>query len=201
MPLLRNYHWGIDVFSRKKRIENHSLMRLNMWTKTKFVWLAVAFCGLTVSLTWAQPSRIEDSSPSANDTLKVVSLEEVNKIASKLMAPCCWSGTVDSHQSPAAEEIKVQIRAALQQGYTEKQILDSFVAAYGERILAKPKAVGFNLMAWILPAIAILLGGVGAWKFPRHSSQPPAKVKPAKPAPSDDPYAQRLERELEEFDK
>jgi cytochrome c-type biogenesis protein CcmH/NrfF len=75
------------------------------------------------------------------------------------------------------------------------------VAAYGERILAKPKAVGFNLMAWILPAIAILLGGIAAWKFLRHSSQSQAEVKPAKPAPNDDPYAQRLERELEEFDK
>jgi cytochrome c-type biogenesis protein CcmH len=125
----------------------------------------------------------------------------VNKIAGKLMAPCCWSGTVDSHQSPAAEEAKAQIRAALQQGYSEQQILDSFVAAYGERILAKPKAVGFNLMAWILPAIAILLGGIAAWKFLRHSSQPQAEAKPAKPVPSDDRYAQRLERELEEFDK
>jgi cytochrome c-type biogenesis protein CcmH len=172
-----------------------------MWRKTKFVCLAVALLGLMVSPNWAQQSHVENSSLGAGDTLKAVSLDEVNKIAGKLMAPCCWSGTVDSHQSPAAEEIKMQIRAALQQGYTEKQILDSFVAAYGERILAKPKAVGFNLMAWILPAIAILLGGIGAWKFLRHSSQPQAAIKPAKPAPSDDPYVQRLERELEEFDK
>lgn len=163
----------------------------------EFLYLVVALLGLMSSPSWAQ----QPASPAANDTSKVVSLDEVNKIASKLMAPCCWSGTVDSHQSPAAEEIKVQIGAALQQGYTEKQILDSFVAAYGERILAKPKAVGFNLMAWILPALAIVFGGIAAWKFLRHSSQPPAKIKPSKPAPSDDPYAQRLERELEEFDK
>jgi cytochrome c-type biogenesis protein CcmH len=176
-------------------------MRLNMWKKTKYVCLVVALFGLMVSSNWAQPSRATDPSPSVNDTLPAVTLEQVNKIAGKLMAPCCWSGTVDSHQSPAAEEAKAQIRAALQQGYSEQQILNSFVAAYGERILAKPKAVGFNLMAWILPAIAIVLGGFAAWKFLRHSSKPPAKFKPAKPAPSDDPYAQRLERELEEFDK
>jgi cytochrome c-type biogenesis protein CcmH len=176
-------------------------MRLKMWRKTKFVCLVLALLGLMVSPNWAQTSRTINPSPSANDTLKVVSLDEVNKIASKLMAPCCWSSTVNAHQSPAAEEAKVQIRGALQQGYTEQQILDSFVAAYGERILAKPKAVGFNLMAWILPAIAILLGSIGAWKFLRHSSQPQAEIKPAVPAPRDDPYAQRLERELEEFDK
>jgi cytochrome c-type biogenesis protein CcmH len=172
-----------------------------MWRKTKFSCLALTLLGLMVSPNWAQPSRYMNQSPSVNDTLKTVSLDEVNKIAGKLMAPCCWSGTVDSHQSPAAEEIKTQIRAALQRGYTEQQILDSFVAAYGERILAKPKAVGFNLMAWILPAIAILVGGIFVWKFLRHSSQPPAKSESAKPAPPDDPYAQRLEDELAEFDK
>lgn len=159
--------------------------------------LVVGLFALMLSPSWAQPP----ASPSANDTLPAVTLEQVNKIASQLMAPCCWSSTVDAHQSPAAEEVKAQIRAALQRGDTEQQILDSFVAAYGERVLAKPKAVGFNLMAWILPAIAILLGGIAAWKFLRRSSQPPTKAKPAKPAPSDDPYAQRLERELEEFDK
>jgi cytochrome c-type biogenesis protein CcmH len=168
-----------------------------MWRKTKFVYLVVSLFGLIFSPSWAQLP----SSPSPNDTLPAVSLEQVNKIAGQLMAPCCWSSTADAHQSPAAEEVKTRIRAALQRGDTEQQILESFVAAYGERILAKPKAVGFNLMAWILPAIAIVLGGIGAWKFLRHSSQPKAEVKPAKPAPSNDPYAQRLERELEEFDK
>jgi cytochrome c-type biogenesis protein CcmH len=176
-------------------------MRLKMWRKMKFVYLVVALFGLMVSPNWAQPSRAINPSPSADDTLKAVSLDEVNKIASKLMAPCCWSSTVNAHQSPAADEVKAQIRAALQRGYTEQQILESFVAAYGERILAKPKAVGFNLLAWILPALAILLGGIGAWKFLRHSSQPQAEIKPVKPAPNDDPYAQRLERELEEFEK
>jgi cytochrome c-type biogenesis protein CcmH len=161
----------------------------------------MALLGLMVTPNWAQPPLLEDSSATTNDTLAAVSLEQVNKIARQLMAPCCWSGTADSHQSPAADEIKAQIRVALQQGYTEQQILNSFVAAYGERILAKPQAVGFNLMAWILPAIAILLGGVGAWKFLRHSSQSPRESKPLKPASSDDPYAQRVERELEEFDK
>jgi cytochrome c-type biogenesis protein CcmH len=165
----------------------------------KFFYLAVILFDFMLSPNWALSSHAIN--PGANDTSQAVSLEQVNKIASQLMAPCCWSATADAHQSPAAEEVKAQIRAALRRGDTEQQILDSFVAAYGERILAKPKAVGFNLMAWILPAIAILLGGLAAWKFLRHSSQPPAKLKPAKPAPSDDPYAQRLEHELEELDK
>jgi cytochrome c-type biogenesis protein CcmH len=170
-----------------------------MRKKIKFFGLGVTLFGFMFLPNLAQAFHATNSS--AKDTSQAISLEQVNQIASQLMAPCCWSATADAHQSPAAEKIKAQIRAALQRGDTERQILDSFVAAYGERILAKPKAVGFNLMAWLLPAIAILLGGITAWKFLRHSSQPPAKVKPAKPAPSDDPYAQRLERELEAMDK
>jgi cytochrome c-type biogenesis protein CcmH len=165
----------------------------------KFSCLAVTIFGFMFSPNWAQ--SFQATNPSAKDTSQAISLEQVNQIARQLMAPCCWSSTADAHQSPAAEEVKARIRAALQRGDTERQILDSFVAAYGERILAKPKAAGFNLMAWILPAIAILLGGIGAWKFLRRSYQPSAEIKPAQPAPNDEPYAQRLERELEAMDK
>jgi cytochrome c-type biogenesis protein CcmH len=167
----------------------------------KRTYFFIALLGVIIVLNETQQVLAAISRQSSGDTLHAVSLDQVNKIAGQLMAPCCWSETANVHRSPAAEEVRAQIRAALQRGYTEQQILDSFVAAYGERILAKPKAVGFNLLAWILPAIVILLGGIGAWKFLRHSSQPTAKVKPAKPASDDDPYAQRLERELEEFDK
>ncbi len=172
-----------------------------MWKNLKLVLLALAILGVTGSTSWAQKARAEVELQSAGDTLMAASLEQVNKIASQLMAPCCWSETADVHQSPAAEEVKAQIRAALQQGYGEQQILDSFVAAYGERILAKPTAVGFNLLVWILPAVALALGGFAVWRYLRHVAQPRTEIAPAQPAPSDDPYVQRLERELEAFDK
>jgi cytochrome c-type biogenesis protein CcmH/NrfF len=105
------------------------------------------------------------------------------------------------HQSPAAEQVKAQIRSALQQGYGERQILEGFVSAYGERILAKPRARGFNLLVWILPAVALLLGGFVAGRFLRRSSQPKMTAPSTKPVPKDDPYAQQLERDLEAFDR
>jgi cytochrome c-type biogenesis protein CcmH len=43
------------------------------------------------------------------------------------------------------------------QGLTRQQILDNFVATYGEKILAKPKAEGFNLTVWIMPAAVFVL--------------------------------------------
>jgi cytochrome c-type biogenesis protein CcmH len=163
-------------------------------------FLATAFFSLVLLLTWVQQTSAEQRSKSGGDTLRTVSFQEVNKIAHQLIAPCCWSEPADVHQSPAAEEVRAQIRAALQQGYTEQQILDSFVAAYGERILAKPTAKGFNLLVWILPAVAIVSGGFVAWRYLRHSTRTEMVAKPPQPASMDDPYARRLERELEEFD-
>ncbi|MDZ7292834.1 MAG: cytochrome c-type biogenesis protein CcmH [candidate division KSB1 bacterium] len=163
--------------------------------------LAMVLFWVLFVFSWPQSARTQSPSPNTTDTSRAVSLDEVNKIARQLMAPCCWSETADVHQSPAAEEVRAQIRTALQKGYTESQIINSFVATYGERILAKPKAVGFNLLVWVLPVVAILLGGYGAWRYLRRSSNQSAETRPVKSVSSDDPYEQRLERELKEFDR
>lgn len=147
----------------------------------------------------AQVNEPEASQPSANDSLKVVTQQEVNKVARQLMAPCCWSETADVHNSSAAQEVKAQIREALQGGFSEKQILDGMVAAYGERILAKPKATGFNLLAWILPGLALMIGGVVAWRFLAHSRMK-TSPQPAQKIHIDENYEQRIEHELEELD-
>lgn len=44
-------------------------------------------------------------------------------------------------------------------GASEEQILDHFVAKHGERILAAPKARGFNLLAYVMPVFGLMLGG------------------------------------------
>ena len=44
-------------------------------------------------------------------------------------------------------------------GKTAQEILDAFVAKYGEKALMAPKPEGFNLWGYLLPGSAILLGG------------------------------------------
>jgi len=144
--------------------------------------------------------RAQDSTQNAAPSVLVspgrtVSAAEVKRIAGKLMAPCCWSQTADVHTSGLAKEMQVQIRSALQQGYTEPQILAAFVAEYGERILAQPRAAGFNLMVWILPGMALGLGGFAYWRFVQRARAAPA-AKPVPAAFVDENYAQRFEREL-----
>lgn len=129
-----------------------------------------------------------------------ITTEDVQKVARLLMSPCCWSGTADAHTSQVAYDMRAQIRAALAQGRTEKEILQAYVAQYGERILAKPTKQGFNLIAWVLPLVAIALGGFVWWRFLRRNVE--VKHTPRVAANEmNDPYVQRLEKELQEFDR
>jgi cytochrome c-type biogenesis protein CcmH len=55
-------------------------------------------------------------------------------------------------------ELHREVLALYQDGKTAQQILDAFVAKYGEKVLMAPEPVGFNLWGYLLPGIAITLG-------------------------------------------
>jgi len=73
-------------------------------------------------------------------------------IKQSLISPCCWAGTVyDLDHNPEMEE---QIERFVAMEKTKQEILDYYIGLYGERILAVPKAEGFNLMVWVTPVLA-----------------------------------------------
>ncbi|RMF06754.1 MAG: cytochrome c-type biogenesis protein CcmH [Candidatus Neomarinimicrobiota bacterium] len=111
-----------------------------------------------------------------------------------LMAPCCWSGTVYDHGHPEMEE---KIRQFVYAGKSRQEIIDYFVSIYGERILAVPVAKGFNLLAWITPAVIALIGIGIIVVFVRTPKENRAAAAPPKAAI---PFDDEIEKELEEFD-
>lgn len=147
------------------------------------------------------PPRLQSQTNRA-DTSRVIDIMAVNKIARRLIAPCCWSETADAHRSEAAMQMRAQIRAALERGFTEEQIMNGFVKEYGERVLSTPKAEGFNYMAWIMPGVALLLGVGVAWRFIRRAhAQSEKRTNPIAPAVAiDEEYAARVEKELKAWE-
>jgi len=126
------------------------------------------------------------------------------KLEGELIAPCCWVQTVDLHQSEAADQIKAQIRMMLAQGKGEDEVLDAFVAQYGEKILASPRVRGFNAVVYGLPLVAFFVAaGVVAvlvvrW---RRRPEPVAATAPVAPdSPADEALRARLDDELSRFD-
>jgi len=124
-------------------------------------------------------------------------------IDGKVMAPCCWSGTVAQHSSQVAEEMRRQTRAMLAAGKSEREILDYYVSVYGERILASPRPRGFNLLVWILPWVFLISGAVYLVtllrKWTRNNPVIAEAGLPAAPL-LDDRTRIRIERELKNID-
>ncbi|HEY8257138.1 MAG TPA: cytochrome c-type biogenesis protein CcmH [Gemmatimonadales bacterium] len=54
-----------------------------------------------------------------------------------------------------------EVLALKAKGLTAQQVLDAFVAEYGEKALMAPKASGFNLWGYLLPGAVILAAGAG----------------------------------------
>ncbi len=116
-------------------------------------------------------------------------------IKQSLVSPCCWAGTVyDLDHNPEMEE---QIEKFVAQGKTKEEILEYYVGLYGERILAVPKAEGFNLMAWIAP---ILTGFVGFAVIVLYLRTPKETATEVISAPSDVQFDDEIEAELREMD-
>lgn len=85
---------------------------------------------------------------------------EARQIEALVIAPCCWSQQVSVHNSPAATEMRQDIRVRLAKGQNRTQILDAYTTEYGERILVEPPAKGFNRLLYVLPPI-IGVAGIG----------------------------------------
>ena len=96
------------------------------------------------------------------------------------------------------------IGRALDQGQTRQQIIDGYIARFGTMGYAAPPQEGFNLLAWVAPFVALLLGIVlvrtllVSWKG-RSGAVPTGAV--ASTADGRGQYQDRLRRELERYDE
>jgi cytochrome c-type biogenesis protein CcmH len=62
-----------------------------------------------------------------------------------------------------------QVVALYEGGADAQDILDAFVAQYGERALMAPEPKGFNLAGYLLPgALILLVGSILAWVIGRR---------------------------------
>ena len=59
-----------------------------------------------------------------------------------------------------AKDMSAVVRQQLDAGRTPEQVKDYFVARYGEWILLRPAARGFNWVVYLLPYVALAGGGV-----------------------------------------
>ena len=105
------------------------------------------------------------------------------EVASLLRCPVCQGMSIADSPSEMAVNMKHQVGALLERGYTQDQILDYFEHSYGQFVLLKPGFQGVNALVWILPLIALGFGAVVVVAKVRRLQQPgdPATQRPGDP--------------------
>jgi cytochrome c-type biogenesis protein CcmH len=105
------------------------------------------------------------------------------EIESEVMCPICGT-LLELSDSPQAQREKAYIRRLLNEGKTKQQVEDALVAQYGTAVLANPPASGFDLSAYLVPALAILGAaiaialGVWRWRGQGRSGPPGGSAEP-----------------------
>lgn len=127
-------------------------------------------------------------------------------VSEGLTCQCGCGLTVANCNHPNCEfsvPAREKIDALIAQGMGRAQIIAIFRAKYGEKVLSAPTTQGFNLLAWVVPPFAMLLGATLVMlTFSRwRAAQPAAPSETPEPVPpgADNPALRReLERRLKE---
>lgn len=129
----------------------------------------------------------------------------LGELEGQLMCPICQGETLAQSDSPAAQRIKAYIQQRIAAGDTRSEIKRKLVAQWGTRILAAPPRKGFDLIAWLLPLIGVVAGGVVlgllAWHWARVREPEPSPQRWSMNGhPLDPDEERRLDDELARFD-
>ncbi len=123
---------------------------------------------------------------------------EAQAIDRMLMCPVCPGETIDQSQVELARQMRLRVREMLAQGAGRQEVLAFFVERYGVEVLAAPPKSGFNLVAWLFPALAVPVALAAGLLALRAMRRRPAPVLEAAPSPDAglDPFLARVDQEL-----
>ena len=111
-----------------------------------------ALVAVTIALALLASSQVSANAAEAQTSLPDIEDEVMCTICGTLLA---------ESDSPQADRERALIRTLIAQGKDKDQIKDALVDQYGPRVLATPSGHGFDLVAWLVPGVGILLA-VGA---------------------------------------
>ena len=100
--------------------------------------------------------------------------DETRRIGKQLQCPVCSGASVADSPSDLAGQMRGVIRAKLEAGESEQQIVAYFVERYGDSVLIEPPRRGVGLLVWIAPVgDAGGRGAVAVAAAPELAAAPP----------------------------
>jgi cytochrome c-type biogenesis protein CcmH len=127
----------------------------------------------------------------------------VNEIEGEVMCPVCGT-LLELADSPQARREKVFVAGLVAEGKSKSEVKDALVAQYGEEVLATPEASGFDLSAYLVPILAIIVAAIAlaysVLRWRRNSEQDGGSSNGDKAQPPRGEDAERLEADLSRYD-
>jgi cytochrome c-type biogenesis protein CcmH len=127
-------------------------------------------------------------------------------IEDEVMCIVCGVTLELATEAPQAIQERDFIRELIAKGLTKDEIKDRLVDEFGSEVLAIPGDSGFDLAAWLVPGVAIVLGAgaifVGLRRWRRTGSTPNGGGS-AGPEPAESEAAadtERLDADLARYD-
>jgi cytochrome c-type biogenesis protein CcmH/NrfF len=125
------------------------------------------FAGLIAAL--AAPALAEKKSP-------------MRQITDDIICPCSCGEVLTGCTCETAVEMRAFVEKSLKAGQSKGEVTHALVAQYGEVVLGAPRAKGFNLVVWIAPFLATLLGfGIAFFLLRRWAGRRPAAATTGRP--------------------
>ena len=132
----------------------------------------------------SSPSRrlvaSDSAAPPASPTVTEDPLERAMlEIAKELRCAVCQNQPISESNSDLARDMRDIIREQLQAGKSHDEIVNYFVARYGDYVLLKPPFQRRGLLLWLGPPLLLVIVGVVAWFVIRRRAATLATPVPA----------------------
>ncbi len=110
--------------------------------------------------------------------------KRVMAIAAELRCLVCQNQTIADSNAALAQDLRRQVRQMLQQGKSEREVLDFMTQRYGDFVLYRPPVRGNTALLWFGPVLLMLGGLVLLWLILRRRSR--LSADQFEPDPDDD---------------
>lgn len=85
--------------------------------------------------------------------------QQFRQLTEQLRCPKCQNNSIADSNSMIATDLRQKVYELMQEGKSQKEIVDYMVARYGNFVTYDPPLTPLTVLLWVMPVLAIGLGG------------------------------------------
>ncbi|MBJ9237816.1 MULTISPECIES: cytochrome c-type biogenesis protein CcmH [Citrobacter] len=85
--------------------------------------------------------------------------QQFRQLTEQLRCPKCQNNSIADSNSMIATDLRQKVYELMQEGKSQKEIVDYMVARYGNFVTYDPPLTPLTVLLWVIPVVAIGLGG------------------------------------------